>query len=227
MAGLIDRVVENRARVEQRIAEAGGDLDAVTLVAVTKGFGVEAPLAAVAAGLRDVGENYAQELEAKAAAARTDGSGGMSDLRWHFLGGIQRNKIRRLAPLVHLWHSVDRVEVAEEIARRRPGAAVLVQVNLSGEPQKGGCSWEDLEALVARGRELDLAVRGLMGVAPAGPAEAARPGFRRLAEARRRLGLAELSIGMSGDLEVAVEEGATIVRVGTALFGPRPASQDL
>ena len=202
--------------VRSRIASTGRDPDEVTIVAVTKGFGVEAVRRAVAAGLRDVGENQAQQLLAKVH------EGVPAEVRWHFLGPVQRNKVKKLAPHVTLWHGVDREAAGEELARHRPGADVLVQVNLSGDPSRPGCRWADAATLVERLRTLGLSVRGLMGVATRDGD--ARSEFRRLAALRTKLGLEELSMGMSGDLEVAVEEGATIVRVGSALFGPRPGT---
>ena len=211
---------ERLAALRGRIAAAGGGPE-VAVLAVTKGFGVEAVEAALGVGLHQVGENYAQELVAKAAALaeRPDPA---PPAEIHFIGRLQRNKVRGLARLVAVWQTVDRAEVATEIARRAPGAAVLVQLNLSGEPQKGGCEPAGAEALVDHARGSGLDVRGLMGVGPVGPPEAARPGFRSLVELAERLGLPERSIGMSADLEVAVEEGSTMVRVGTDLFGPRP-----
>lgn len=203
---------ERVAGVRRRIAAAAGSRP-VTLVAVTKGFGPEVVRAALAAGLDDLGENYAQELVAKAGAA---GAG----CRWHFLGALQRRKVRHLAPLVHLWQSVDRVEAGQEIARHAPGAAVLVQVDVSGQPGRTGCTEASAPALVGRLRDLGLDVRGLMAVAGLG--EDPRPQFRRLAALARGLDLEELSMGMSDDLEVALEEGSTMVRVGRALFGARP-----
>jgi uncharacterized pyridoxal phosphate-containing UPF0001 family protein len=121
-----------------------------------------------------------------------------------------------------LWEAVDRPAAGEAIARRHPGALVLVQVKVGDEPTKHGCPPAETPDLVARLRRLELDVRGLMAVAPAGEPESARPGFRRLAAMARDLGLGELSMGMTADLEVAVQEGATIVRIGRALFGPRP-----
>ncbi len=213
-------VAANIAAVRERIAAHGGE-GRTRLVAVTKGFGPDAIVAAAAAGADAVGENYAQELEDKMRAL-----GGSAPLPVHFIGRIQRNKVRHLAPHVALWHSVDRVEVGAEIAKRAPGAAVLAQVNVSGEPQKGGCEPAETAALVGALRALGLDVRGLMGVAPAGPPEAARPGFERLAELAAALSLPELSMGMSDDLEVAVECGATYVRIGRSLFGARPTTRE-
>ena len=180
---------------------------------MTKGHPAEACRAAVEVGLAQLGENRAQELLAKAPD--------VPGARWHFVGRLQTNKVRALAPLVDLWESVDRVEVVEELARRVPGARILVQVNISEEPQKGGCRIADTAALVARARDAGLEVLGLMGVAAAGPPESARPAFRRLARLADELALPERSMGMTGDLEVAVQEGSTMVRVGTALFGAR------
>ena len=214
-AELTDRV----AAVRERIARAGGDPDGVTIVAVTKGFGAEVVADAVATGLADIGENYAQELLGKAAE--------VSDVRWHFVGAIQRNKVKALAPVVHLWHAVDRASVADEIARRAPGAAVLVQVNLTDDPHRAGCPWSEVGDVVAHAAGVGLDVRGLMAIGPPGPPDAARAGFRRVRETADALGLADCSMGMTADLEVAVAEGATIVRVGTALFGPRSARREM
>jgi pyridoxal phosphate enzyme (YggS family) len=208
-------VVDNLAAVHDRIERAGGDLDAITIVAVTKQQPDGAVAAATDAGLFDIGENYAQELVTKAATAPLG-------VRWHFLGTVQRNKVRPLAPLVSLWHGVDRIAAADAIAARAPGAAVLVEVNTSGDPAKGGCGPGFAADLVAHARTAGLEVRGLMTVAALGDPKRARASFRQLAALRDELGLVDLSMGMTHDLEIAVQEGATIVRVGTALFGPRP-----
>jgi pyridoxal phosphate enzyme (YggS family) len=211
-----ERVAERLAVVRDRISTAGGDPALVRVVAVTKGFGADAVQAALACGLTDVGESYAQELMTKAVSL-TEAAGA----RWHFIGRLQSNKIRRLAPLVHLWQSVDRTGLVDEIARRSPGAAVLLQVNISGEEAKGGCSASDVGRLAAHASERGLDVRGLMGMAAEGDLPAARRAFARLAALADELELPELSMGMSSDLEQAVAEGATMVRVGTDLFGPR------
>ncbi|MBW3536374.1 MAG: alanine racemase [Actinobacteria bacterium] len=205
-------------RVRSRIADAGGDPSSVTVVAVTKGFGAEAVTAALEAGCTDIGENYAAELLDKAPAT--------AGARIHFLGGIQRNKIARLAPVVHVWQSVDRLEVAESLSRRAPGAEILVQVDLLDGAVAGrsGVSVADVPGFVASIRDLGLDVRGLMAMGPP-PPENPLPGFRRVADLRQRLGLSELSLGMTSDLEAAVEAGSTMVRVGTALFGPRPKAR--
>jgi uncharacterized pyridoxal phosphate-containing UPF0001 family protein len=203
------------ARIRDRIAAAGGDPAAVSVLAVTKGFGADAVTASLAAGLPAVGENYAAELADK--FAELDGAGA----RWHFLGAVQRNKVPRLAPLVDCWQGVARLEEGAAIARHRPGAAVLVQVAVSDVPGRNGVVPDKVPALVAAVGDLGLDVRGLMVVAPAEPT-AARRAFavvRRLAD---DLSLPERSMGMTEDLEAAVAEGSTMVRIGRALFGPRP-----
>lgn len=210
-----------RSRVEavrNRIVEAGGDPAHITLVAVTKGFGPEVALLAARAGLVDLGENYAQELAAKGPVLVDAGH----DVRWHAIGRLQRNKVRMIAPLVHLWQTVDRVEVAAEISRRAPAARVLVQVNTSDEPQKGGVEPAGAPDLVARCLDLGLDVQGMMTVGRTGPPEAAREGFATLSRLADSLDLPVRSMGMSADLEIAVQEGATMVRLGSVLFGPRP-----
>lgn len=211
--------------IRARIAAAGGDPSAVRIVAMTKGFDVDACRATVAAGVRDLGENYADELLRKAAAL-----GPAEDVRWHFAGAIQTNKLARLAPYVGLWQTVDSADHAAALARRARGAAVLVQVDLTGAPGRNGCPPEDAVALVGQARDLGLDVRGFMAV---GPDPAITPGghatsratFAQLRTLAEQAGVTELSMGMSGDLEDAVAEGATMVRIGTALFGPRPSGR--
>ncbi len=208
------------AGIAERLARVRlGIPGSVTLVAVSKTQPPEAIRAAREAGQRDFGENYVQEWREKAdALADLDG------LRWHFIGSLQTNKVKYLAGRVALVHTVDREELGREIAKRweKAGARarVLVEVNLGGEATKGGCAPEDVEGLVARLRDLPaLDVAGLTCIPP--PADDPRPHFRALRALRDRLGLAELSMGMSGDYPAAIEEGATIVRVGTAIFGER------
>jgi PLP dependent protein len=189
----------------------------VEILAVTKGFGDDAIEAAVGAGCRHIGENYAQELVAKRGVIERLGP----DV--HFIGRLQTNKVRIIAGLVDVWASLDRESVVDEVAKRAPGARVLIQVDTSGDPAKGGCAFADVVHLVERARASQLRVDGLMTVGPTGlPAESARPGFRRVRALVDELGLEVCSMGMSGDLRVAVAEGSTEVRIGTALFGPRP-----
>ena len=185
------------------------------VVGVTKGFGAEAVLAAVEAGLHDIGENYAAELESKAPAVTS------SEVVWHFLGAVQRNKVARLAPIVGLWESVARAEEGARIARFAPGAKVLVEVDTTGVAGRNGCPPSETGALVGDLRAEGLDVRGLMTVAAPGEG-AARTAFERVARLADELGLEERSMGMSDDLEAAVASGTTMVRVGRALFGERP-----
>lgn len=217
---LDERVRKAAGTIRERIAAAGGDPDRVTLLAVTKGQPLAAVEAAVRAGLRDVGESYVQELVAKAETLH-DAPLPEGDPRFHLIGRLQRNKVRDAAPHVHLWQSVDRLALAAEIARRAPGAAVLVQVNVSGAEQQGGAPPERVPGLVDGCRDLGLEVRGLMAIGPQGAPDDVRRAFARVRELADRLDLPERSMGMSADLDLAVAEGATIVRVGTALFGPR------
>ncbi len=218
---LVQAVGERLARVRARIESAGGDPAATVVLAVTKGHGLDAVRAALAHGLLDVGESYGQELAAKADDLADELADGEPGPRWHAIGGLQRNKVRLIAPHVHLWQSVDRLRLAGEIARHAPGAAVLVQVNVSGAEQQGGCPPERVASVVEGCRDLGLEVRGLMAIGARGDDDAVRAGFRQLRTLADRLELVERSMGMSGDLELAVAEGSTMVRVGTDLFGPR------
>jgi uncharacterized pyridoxal phosphate-containing UPF0001 family protein len=211
--------------IRRRIGESGRDPATVRLVAVTKGFDGTAVTAALAAGVGDIGENYAAELIAKASSlppATGDAVAVGSVPRWHFLGAVQRRKIRDLAPHVGCWQTIARAVEGEEIARRAPGAGVFVEVEVSGLPGRNGCPPADVPGLVRTLRDLELDVRGLMVVAPPGTAQVARTAFRTTAGLAGDLGLDELSMGMTQDFEVALEEGSTMVRVGRALFGPRP-----
>jgi pyridoxal phosphate enzyme (YggS family) len=217
----MSEIAAHVAAVEARIAEAarraGRDPGSVTLVAATKTVDVARIAGALAAGVTQIGENRAQELLEKAPALLD-----APPHEWHFLGSLQRNKVRALASLVALWHSVDRESLVEEIARRAPGARVLLEVNLAGEPQKPGAAPAAVGALADAARTRGLVVAGLMAVPPAG--DGPRPWFAQLRALAATLDVTELSMGMSDDFEVAVEEGATIVRVGRALFGDRPAA---
>jgi pyridoxal phosphate enzyme (YggS family) len=199
----------------------------VVLVGVVKTVTEELIGEAVALGLTDLGESRVQEAERHISAI------GRTAVRWHMIGHLQRNKAGRAVELFDRVHGVDSVELAEALSRRAVGAGrrlpVLVEVNVSGEASKFGAAPEDVVRLLERvAASPGLALDGLMTVgAPVGTAAEARPGFARLRalrdEGERALGLRlpELSMGMSGDFEVAVEEGATLVRVGSALFGER------
>jgi uncharacterized pyridoxal phosphate-containing UPF0001 family protein len=190
------------------------------VIGVTKGFGPDAVRAAVDAGMTDLGENYAAELVAKAAAPEA-GAGDNSGVVWHFLGTVQRNKVAQLAPLVGVWQSVARVAEGERIARFTPQARVLVQVETTGLPGRNGCPPSSTGVVVAQLGDLGLQVEGLMTVAAPGEG-AAKESFETLGRLADSLGLRERSMGMSDDLEAAVAAGSTMVRIGRALFGERP-----
>lgn len=216
-------VASRLAEVRERIAAAGRDPAEVTVVAVTKGFGPEAVRSALEAGLSDIGENYSQELLFKAAALAGDPAA--RAVHWHYLGAIQRNKVAKLAPLVGCWQGLVRPEEAEEIARRSPGAQVLVEVDFTEEPGRRGCAPGQVAALVARIGDLPVVCRGLMTVAPVGP-EPARRAFAGLTRLADQLGLSVRSMGMSDDYAQAVALGATMIRLGRTLFGERPARRE-
>ena len=207
--------------VAERLAALRAGIPAgVTLVAVSKTHPAAAVREAYAAGQRDFGENYAQEWREKA-----DALADLADLRWHFIGGLQTNKVKYLAGRVAAIHTVDRVELAREISKRFAAkgavARIYLEVNLGGEASKSGCAPDDTPALAAAVRALAaVEVLGLMSIPP--PEDDPRPHFRALRALRDRLGLAGLSMGMSADWKAAIEEGSTCVRVGTAIFGERP-----
>ncbi len=212
----VEEITDRLGAVRDRIAEVGVHPDEVEVVAVTKGFGADTVAMALAAGLDHLGENYASELVSKADQHR--------DACWHFLGSLQRNKTARLAPLVSVWEAVDRPAAADAIAARAPGAAVYIQVNATGETAKGGCTPGHTDRLVGHSADAGLDVRGLMTIGPAGDREGARASFKLVAGLARSLGLGSLSMGMSEDFDLAVGEGSTTIRLGQALFGPRPNS---
>jgi pyridoxal phosphate enzyme (YggS family) len=197
---------------------------AVRLIAVSKGHGAEAIRAAYALGQREFGESYVQELKQKAGELAD-----LAELRLRFIGRLQRNKAKDAAALAYAVDCVDSPALAEALDQRARTLGrtleLLLQVNVDREPQKAGALPEAVPELVERVRALPaLQLRGLMAIPRASEnPEQMRPAFAALRELARQLALPELSIGMSDDLEVAVEEGATMVRVGTAIFGPRPA----
>ena len=225
---LAQRLADVRGRIADAERRAGRPAGGVTLIGVVKTLPAEQIAAAVSLGLLDLGENRVQEAEEHQKVVARNAA------RWHLIGHLQKNKVGRGLALFDCVHGVDDAELAQALARRaetmgRRRIPVLVEVNVSGESSKFGATPEGLAGLLERVFQLGAHdLRGLMTVgAPVERAEDARPGFARLRELRdeaeRRLGqpLRDLSMGMSGDYEVAVEEGATMVRVGTALFGAR------
>ena len=217
VAAAVDRILS----LAEHLAERSGGQ--TRLLPVTKALPLAAVEAVRLAGLSEVGENYAQELLAKVAAVEeATGEAGADVLDWHFIGRLQRNKVRRLAGVVALWQTIDRRELLDEVARRDPGARVLVQVDAVGLPGRGGCPVGEVEDLVAHGVDLGLDVQGLMTVGAPGDEDATGRVFRTVAELADRLSLPEVSMGMTDDLGLAVDCGSTLVRVGRALFGERP-----
>ena len=226
-------IAESVAKIRERIGNAcqrsGRKASDVTLLAVAKTFPAERVAEAVACGVTDIGENYVQELLGKKEAL-TD-----PDIRWHFIGHLQSNKVKYIAKWIHLIHAVDSIRLAAEIDRRAREAGrtidVMIEVNSTGEASKFGVPAEGAEELVREMAGLaNIRVSGLMTMGLFLPdPEASRPLYRSMARLRDRLArlgqanvsLTHLSMGMTGDFEVAIEEGATIVRIGTAIFGKR------
>lgn len=189
----------------------------MTICAVTKGLPADVVRLAARLGCEAIGENYAQEALAKIAEV------GSEHPPLHFIGRLQGNKIKQLVGIVAVWQSIDRVSLVDELARRAPGARIFVQVNATQEADKGGASVADTPALVATAQRQGLDVAGLMTVGPTdGDPEDTRRAFRTVRRLADELGLPGCSMGMSGDLDIALAEGTTMVRVGSALFGERP-----
>jgi len=191
----------------------------VTIMAVTKGFGVEAVKAANHAGINDFGENYAQEMLTKQSLLKE--SSKHSELLWHFIGNLQRNKVRKIADQVCKWHSVDSLPLGMEIAKRSAKPKVLVQVNMTGAKEQGGVDPTTAPILVDEllGRGVDVV--GLMTIGDHADRNATLIHFQELKKMTRMLNLTECSMGMSGDYDLAIEAGTTILRLGTAIFGNR------
>ncbi len=199
-----------------RAADLGADPARVKVVAVTKSRSAAEAAAAVAAGLCDLGENYAGELADKS----TELSAPPKDPapRWHFIGNIQRNKVRKIAPCVSFWQSVDRQSAAAEIARRQPGARVLLQISPRRVPGRGGCPASEAPLLLEHSRSMGLSVEGLMSMALPGPPEGVRAEFQALRSLADSLELPIRSMGTSSDWELAILEGASMLRLGRVLF---------
>lgn len=223
-----NRISSLQARIQRAAADAGRNADDIRLVAISKRKPEAAIRAAAAAGLREFGENYLQEAAVKIAALAD------LDLTWHFVGAIQSNKTTEIARLFQWVHTVDREKIARRLSSSRPEAAgpldILIQVNIDDEPQKAGVATSGLAELAARIIELpNLRLRGVMAIPK--PSAPPREAFRRLRNAFEEARPAAasnwdtISMGMTGDFEDAIAEGATIVRVGTAIFGPRDLSQ--
>ena len=217
-------VAEQLTRVRERMAEAcrraGRSPDEVTLVGVSKGVPAQRVAEAYAAGLQDMGENRVQEAADKIEALAAQGV----RPRWHLVGHLQTNKAKTVTGLFAILHSVDSVRLAQALSRRaREPLPILLEVNVAQEASKFGFTPQEVASALRSIVDLpNLDVRGLMTVAPqTDQPESVRPVFQRLRKLRDELGLRELSMGMTNDFEVAIEEGATMVRVGRAIFGER------
>lgn len=209
-----------RERIAAACERAGRSSEDVTLIAVSKGFEADAIREAVAAAITDIGENRVQEFADKREALRD-----RRDVRWHMIGHLQRNKARLAVESSDIIHSVDSMRLAETISNHAlSNVSVFLEVNVAQEPTKGGFSLEELPEAFRKARQLHLDIRGLMTIAPlTGDGDAVRAVFRSLREAAHDLGVEGLSMGMTNDYEIAIEEGATHVRIGRAIFGERPA----
>ena len=213
-----ERLAEVRGRIERAAARAGRDPRSITLVAVTKVFPASAICEAYEAGVRDFGENYVQEFETKAPVVRD-----LAGARFHMIGHLQSNKARRAAELFQVIETVDSARLAHRLDEAAQPLDIMLEVKLSAEQAKSGAAPAELPAIMAAVRaSKNLRLLGLMTMPPwSDDAEPSRPYFRRLRELGAEHGLPHLSMGMSHDFEAAIEEGATFVRVGTALFGRR------
>ncbi|HEX8698060.1 MAG TPA: YggS family pyridoxal phosphate-dependent enzyme [Myxococcaceae bacterium] len=220
MSEVARRLAEIQARVAAACARAARPVESVTLVAVSKLKPSALIRETYEAGQRDFGENYAQELRDKAAELA-----GLEGLRWHAIGPLQTNKVKYVAKAAHSFHALERMDVARELSKRRAEAPLpcYVEVNLGGEQSKSGLAPEALGSFLDEVRTLPgLRLEGLMALPPpTEDLEQARGYFRRLRELARAQGLTGLSMGTTHDFELAIEEGATLVRVGTAIFGER------
>ena len=227
----MSRIKENLEGIREALGkcavDAGRGEDAVSLVAVSKTKPIEAVREAMAAGQMHFGENRVQELVEKNEA--------IPEAKWHMIGVLQRNKVKYIAPFIYLIHSVDSEKLAREVSKQAVKCGreidVLLQINISDEPQKGGFEEDEAEEMLGRIADFpNVKVCGLMGMAEfTADMEVVRGQFKRLAAARERfkslegsqVAMRELSMGMSGDYPVAIEEGATLVRIGSAIFGHR------
>mgnify|MGYP001439134055 FL=1 len=206
--------VKERALELAEIVKNKSDGNAI-LLPVTKGFGAEEVQAMLEVGLTHVGESYAQEVIEKAQI--------ISDNRiaWHMIGRVQSNKVRKLSETISLWHSVDRKDLITEISKRKKDSKVLIQVDMNNRPQQGGCSLEEVPELIEFASGKGLKVDGLMTIGVDRDVKATKSAFAGLAKLAERMGLREISMGMSDDYEIAIDHGATILRVGRGIFGER------
>jgi len=209
----IEEVKERAQELAEAVkTKSGGN---AILLPVTKGFGVGEVQAMLEVGLTKVGESYAQEILEKAKSITDD------RLDWHMIGRIQRNKVRKLSETVDLWHSVDREELIAEISKHKSDSKILIQVDMNDRHEQGGCSPENVPNLIEFASDKGVKVEGLMTIGVDHDIEATKNIFAELAKLSKKMGLKEISMGMSNDFEIAIDYGATILRVGRSIFGER------
>ena len=206
--------VKERAQKLAEVVKTKSDGNAI-LLPVTKGFGTREVQAMLEVGLTKIGESYAQEILEKRKMI-TD-----NRIAWHMIGGVQRNKVRKLSETVDLWHSVDRKELITEISKYKKNSKILIQVSLNDRYQQGGCSPENVPDLIEFASDKGINVEGLMTIGVDQDIDATKNVFAELGKLSEKMGLKEISMGMSNDFEIAIDYGATILRVGRSIFGER------
>ncbi|NNN22516.1 MAG: YggS family pyridoxal phosphate-dependent enzyme [Acidimicrobiales bacterium] len=209
-----NEIKQSFGKIKERIRQTGRDLDSITFVGVTKGFDAHTVEQALQAGITNFGENYSSEFVQKAKLVTGPAT-------WHFIGTIQRRNIASMARYVSLWQSIVRIEEARDIANIEPGAKGLVQIDLAELPNRSGVKVEDLSKFMDLISKIDISIRGFMCMGDPFDMTRTREIFTKAHEISEDFGLPELSMGMSDDLEVALECGSTIVRIGSALLGQR------
>ena len=207
--------VKERAQQLSELVRTKSDGNAI-LLPVTKGFGAREVQAMLEVGLTKIGESYAQEILEKRKMI-TD-----NRIAWHMIGGVQRNKVRKLSETVDLWHSVDRKELITEISKYQKNSKILIQVSLNDRHKQGGCSPENVPDLIEFASDKGINVEGLMTIGVDQDIDATKNVFAELGKLSEKMGLKEISMGMSNDFEIAIDYGATILRVGRSIFGERP-----
>ena len=206
--------VKERAQELAEVVRTRSDGNAI-LLPVTKGFGVREVQAMLEVGLTKIGESYAQEILEKTEMITDD------RIAWHMIGRVQRNKVQKLSETVDLWHSVDRKELITEIAKHKKNSEILIQVDMNDRSQQGGCSPENVPDLIEFASDKGLNVKGLMTIGVDRDINATRNIFAEMAKLSEKMGLKEISMGMSNDFEIAIDYGATILRIGRSIFGER------
>ena len=213
-----EEVIDRAGRLRERVLALGGDQ--VEILAVTKGFGPWAVKIASDCGFQNIGESYAQELTAKWSELTQDER---DSVHVHFIGKMQTNKVRKVASIVKIWQTIDRPSLIEELSKRCPASSVMVQINVARNDSQGGCRITEAGDLINKAKSAGLNVAGLMAIGPQGDERTIQAAYKEIVSLADDWGLEHRSIGMSNDLGIAIECGSTMIRIGTALFGDRPA----